>query len=60
MEALVYVLSDVKQYYEVMIYNNDCLLVADIVKVSQHVHRLAIGYDTLTLAESVIGYWLKA
>ena len=47
MEALVYVLSDVKmsikQFYEVMIYNNDCLLVADIVKVSQHVRRQAIG-----------------
>ena len=41
MEALVYVLSDVKQmlikqYYEAMIYNNECFLVADIVKVSQH------------------------
>ena len=38
MEALVSVLLVVKQYYEAMIYNLDCLLVADIVKVSQHVH----------------------
>ena len=38
MEALVSVLLVVKQYYEAMIYNPDCFLVAGIVKVSQHVH----------------------
>ena len=43
-----------------MIYNHDCLLVADIVKVFHHVQS---GHPdkplgTLTQAECVIGYWL--
>ena len=33
MEALISVLSDVNQ---TVVWSNDCLLVADIVKVSQH------------------------
>ena len=47
MEALVSVLPDVKQYYD-----PDWLLM-----VSRFFNICRV--DTLTLAESVIGYWLK-
>ena len=67
MEASVYVLSDVNQtFYEPMIYNNDCLLVGDIVTVSEHVLSGhpdkswgRIPRHLLKMSLSVIGCWFK-
>ena len=56
----------IRQCYAPIIYNNDCLPVADIVKVSHHVQSGhpdkplgRIPWHLLRMCFNVIGYWLE-
>ena len=56
----------IKQFCEAMIYNNDCLLFADIVMVPQHMQSDhpdkplgRIPRQLLRMRVDVICYWLK-